>query len=260
MRQRHHIPTWRTEPAPDLTSTLERQESAWNERPLLRRLYSEWYRMIAGQLRTGDAPTVELGSGIGKLRDALPNAMLTDIQRTRWTDVVVDAERMPFADATIGNLVLFDVFHHLADPASFLNEAHRVLVPGGRVAIIDPYCSPVSALLYRTFHHERADLKAPAFDADRETATSPLASNQARTTLVFFRHADEFSRRWPQLAIVTRRRFATALYPLSGGFTGRPLLPQRLVRPLAVVDSVLGRLAGPALAFRCLVVLERSPS
>jgi SAM-dependent methyltransferase len=257
---RHDIPTSGTEPSPDLASTLERQESAWNERPLLRRLYGEWYRMIAGQLRHGDEPTVELGSGIGKLRDTLPNAVLTDIQRTRWTDVVVDAERMPYADATIGNLVLFDVFHHLADPASFLDEAQRVLVPGGRVAIIDPYCSPVSALLYRTFHHERADLTAPAFGADRETATSPLASNQARATLVFFRHAAEYSRRWPQLPIVRRRRFATTLYPLSGGFTGHALAPQRLVRPLAVIDGLLERLAGPALAFRCLVVLERSPS
>ena len=70
----------------------------------------------------------------------------TDVEPTPWADHVVDAERLPYGDGSLANLVLIDVFHHLADPAGFLDEASRTLAPGGRVVILDPYCSPVSTL------------------------------------------------------------------------------------------------------------------
>ena len=69
-------------------------------------------------------------------------------------------------------------------------------------------------------------------------------------------HAAEFTRRWPELRLVRRRRFAFVLYPLSGGYSRRPLVPPGLYRPLQVLETVLSPLA-PLLAFRCFVVLER---
>ncbi len=45
-------------------------------------------------------------------------------------------------------------------------------------------------------------------------------------------------------------------YPLSGGFTGRPLVPAGLGLRLRRLEPLLTPLA-PLLAFRCLVVLER---
>ena len=54
-----------------------------------------------------------------------------------------------------------------------------------------------------------------------------------------------------------RRRFAFVLYPLSGGYSRRPLVPPALYRPLQVLESMLSPLA-PLLAFRCFVVLERT--
>ena len=85
------------------------------------------------------------------------------------------------------------MFHHLARPARFFDEASRVLMPGGRIVILDPYCSPISTLAYRRFHHERTDLSAGAFEDDATIAAEPLASNQARSTLAFFRHEEELS-------------------------------------------------------------------
>ena len=123
--------------------------------------------------------------------------------------------------------------------------------------ILDPYCSPVSTWAYRRFHHERTDLDAPPFGDDEQVAADPMESNQARATLVFFRNADEFRRRWPELRIVERRRLATVLYPLSGGFSRRQLLPSALYRPFTAVET-LGRLLAPLIAFRCLIVLERA--
>jgi SAM-dependent methyltransferase len=152
--------------------------------------------------------------------------------------------------------VLIDVLHHVARPARFFDEATRVLRPGGRVVILDPYCSPVSAALYRRFHPERTDLDADPFADDPLVESTPFASNQARATLAFFRSAVEFEARWPGLAIVERRRLALAAYPLSGGFTRRPLVPTGLGLALRRIESALSW-AAPVLAFRCLVVLER---
>jgi SAM-dependent methyltransferase len=241
----------------DLVAALERQAAAWSARPLVRRLYREWHEMIRDHLADVPGPTVELGSGFGALRETIPAVVLTDVEQTPWSDAVVDAEHLPYVDGAVANLVLVDVFHHLARPSRFLDEARRVLAPGGRVLILDPYCSPVSTAAYKLFHRERTDLRGPAFDDDPRVAGSPLESNQARSTLIFFRQLDRFQRGWPELAIVERQRLSLLLYPLSGGFAGRPLVPYAACAPLAAVERSL-RPTAALLAFRCLVVLERA--
>jgi SAM-dependent methyltransferase len=117
-------------------------------------------------------------------------------------DETLDALAFPDADGAVANIVMLDVFHHLSDTARFLDEAARVLAPGGRVIMVEPYCSTVSTFFYTRFHHERTDLSADPFVVDDGTAASPMDSNQALPTLVFYRHRGEFERRWPTLAVV----------------------------------------------------------
>jgi SAM-dependent methyltransferase len=212
--------------------------------------------MIVAALAEGSGETIELGSGIGKFLEARPGAVLTDVEPTRWTDMVVDAHAMPYEPASVRNLVLLDVFHHLADPAAFFNEVDRVLTPGGRLVMVDPYCSFVSTPFYKRFHHERADLSAAPFERDEQTGIAPLESNQARATLIFYRHLDEYRQRWPTLPLVQEQRFATVVYPLSGGFTRRPLLPRRAESVAALAERLLEPVAR-LLAFRCLIVVEK---
>jgi SAM-dependent methyltransferase len=240
-----------------LRELLVEQDRVWHERPLLQRLYRDWFDEIRGRL-SPTGVTVELGAGIGRFKEVMPGSIATDIEATPWTDAVIDAERIPYSDGSVGNLVLIDVFHHLPSPARFLDEAVRVLRPGGRAVILDPYCSPVSVRLYRRFHHERTDMDASPFADDIAVGSDPMASNQARATLVFFRHRVELSRRWPELMQVERRRLSFFLYPLSGGFSKPPLLPRQLWRVGSLVERLLAPLA-PLLAFRCLIVLERRP-
>lgn len=242
----------------ELVATLREQEQAWNERPLVRQLYREWYRALVERLSDVEGVSIELGSGIGRLREiAGTRVVLTDVEETPWSDEIVDALQLPYADASLANIVMLDVFHHLADPARFLDEAERTLAPGGRLVLIEPYCSPVSTPLYRGFHPERTDISADPFAPDPAIARAAFESNQAVPTLVFYRRLAELHRRWPAFRLVEQRRFSFLLYPLSGGFTRRPLLPSLLYPAARFIESALRPLA-PVLAFRCLVVLEKA--
>lgn len=242
----------------DLLSALLRQEEAWTNRPLLRRIYREWYRALVERLAPVRGVSIELGSGIGRLREvAGSRVVLTDVEKTPWVELQVDALALPYGDGALANIVMLDVFHHLADPPRFLDEASRVLAPGGRVVMIEPYCSPLSGPLYGRFHQEQTDLTADPFAVDPGIARAALESNQALPTLVFYRYRDAFQRRWPALRLVEERRFAFLLYPLSGGFSRTPLLPAIMYRPVRVLERALAPLSS-SLAFRCLVVLERA--
>lgn len=242
----------------ELVELLQEHERVWRERPLLRRLYHDWFRLLTSRLANVGGPVVELGCGTAHFREVRPDVVETDIVQTPWTDAVVDATSLPYADESVGNLVLLDVFHHIASVSRFLDEADRVLVPGGRVVILDPYCSPASAVAYSRFHQEEVRLDVDPLADDAAVAEGPMHSNLARTTLVFFRDLERFASRWPRLVLVHRRRLAFVLYPLTGGFSRRQLVPAVAYRPLTLLESIL-RPLGQLLAFRCLVVLQRAP-
>ena len=107
-----------TAPPTELQRALDEQERAWRERPALRRQYADFYARIVRRLSGVPGQTVELGSGIGRFKELRPDVVTTDVEPTRWSDAVVDAHELPFGDASLANLVLLDVFHHLAAPGA----------------------------------------------------------------------------------------------------------------------------------------------
>jgi SAM-dependent methyltransferase len=239
-----------------LGDDLAKHEIAWRSKPLLRRIYRDWYELIAARLARIPGPTIELGAGIARFKEVVPSAVVTDVEPTPWADRVMNADHLEYADACVANLVLIDVFHHLARPARFLDEADRVLRDRGRIILLEPYCSALSTFVYTRFHHEDIDLDAAPFADDPSLDGSPMTANGARPTLAFFRHDHELRQRWTRLRLIERRRLAFFVYPLSGGFSRRSLLPVAAYRPLAHVERWLDPL-GRLLAFRCLVVIER---
>lgn len=240
-----------------LVAELQRQRDAWDARPLVRRLYRGWYERMGALLADAPGPTVELGAGIGTLRESLPQVVATDVEPTPWATEVVDAQALPHADASVANLVMVDTLHHVPRPLDLLREAARVLVPGGRLVALEPYGSPLSALAYRFAHHERFDLGADPFAAGPQSSDAPLDANGAVPTLLFFRRLVQTQALFPELKVVHRSRLAVLAYPLSGGFLGRPLAGERAAGALLAAERRLEPLA-PALGFRCLVALERS--
>jgi len=246
--------------------TLERfteHRRAWDENAALREQYADWYGRVRALLPPSTrGPFVELGSGPGFARSFIPDLLLTDVVRAPWHDAQMGAEQLPFADGTVGAIVLFDVLHHLTSPAAFFAEASRALAPGGRVVMCEPYISPLSYPVYKLFHDEPVDMGAPALGDPSVAAASkdPFDANQAIPTLLLdrARGADQLARGFPRLKLVTVQRLAGAAYPTSGGFRSRPLLPLTLWRRLYRLEASLPQALFRLIGFRLLAALEKA--
>ena len=129
---------------------LNERKRTWKSKQILKKLYHHWYRIIGNALKPG--AIFEIGGGSGNLKEFFPHAISSDILFSPWTDAVLDAHFLPFKDATLDNIVLFDVLHHLTDPSHFFFEAQRALNRNGRIILMEPYVSWISFLVYRFLH------------------------------------------------------------------------------------------------------------
>lgn len=229
----------------------------WEKKPVLREVYHDLYRRMAAACVPGR--TLEIGGGTGNLREWWGGEVIScDIQPFSWLDVVADAHRLPFADASMDNLMLFDVLHHLARPRLFFSEAARVLRPGGRVVMMEPGVTPASWLMTKLAHPEPLDMSEnPLIEGDVPPGRDPWDANIAIPTLLFVRNPQHFSKIFPELPILSAERLSLFAYPLSGGFRSWSLLPAWAVRPLLRAEAVLMPVLGPLMAFRLMVVLAR---
>jgi SAM-dependent methyltransferase len=126
----------------------ERPERFRTARSVLRRhaaredVHADVARRI---LAEGLTPVLDVGCGEGELARHLPEGawMGVDNSPTMLAAAAgpvteADASALPYADASFGSLALLYVLYHLADPRLALAEAHRVLRPGGLMAVAAP--------------------------------------------------------------------------------------------------------------------------
>lgn len=235
---------------------FERHRAAWDRNPLLRALYADWYGRVRAELPAG-GPWVEIGSGPGFAREFIPGLELTDLVRAPWHDREVAADRLPFEPGTVGALVLFDVLHHLPSPSRFFDEASRVLRPGGRIVLCEPFMSLLSWPVYHFMHEEPVQLTVDPLAVDHAPGKDPFDSNQAIPTVLFGRRRAEFSSRFPGLDVRKVERLAGPSYVASGGFSRPPVLPVALFGALKRIEDLLPEPVFRAIGFRMLVAIER---
>lgn len=233
---------------------LRERRDIWRKKPVLRRLYAKWYGQIGRALKQGR--TLELGGGSGNMQEFFPDAISTDILFAPWLDAVIDAHALPFRDASLDNIVLFDVLHHLRSPAGFFREAQRALKARGRIVMMEPYVSWLSFPVYRFLHAEGMDWRADPLEKAFRGGKYPFQGNQAIPTLLFERHIARLSTAFPRLRIVSLKRLDALLYPLSGGFHNPSLCPPFLVPLFESIEQFLQPLSR-YLSFRLFVVLEK---
>ena len=234
---------------------LNERKRTWKSKQILKKLYHNWYRIIGNALKPG--AILEIGGGSGNLKEFFPHAISSDILFSPWTDAVLDAHFLPFKDATLDNIVLFDVLHHLTDPSHFFFEAQRALNRNGRIILMEPYVSWVSFLVYRFLHQEGMVWNIDPFKKNSlDKNKNRFHGNQAIPTLVFERYRQRFVKNFPGLKIIKNERMDCMIYPLSGGFHNPSLCPLFLYSTLEYLEMILRPLKR-FLAFRLFVVLEK---
>ena len=236
---------------------IRQNKEVWRSKAVLRRAYAVLYRLIRAQLSPVEGPVVELGSGIGAIKEFISNCITTDIFPNLWLDRIENAYRLSFADASVSNLLLFDVFHHLQWPGSALNEFARVIRRQGRVILMEPGFGILGKFVYSNFHHEPLGLSDAIVwyrPASHEHVATPYYAAQANAWRLFRQgEAVEKLRDW-KISLV--KPLAAISYVASGGFSRPSLYPSFLFPMLRGFDQMADLL--PSLfATRLLVVLER---
>ena len=235
---------------------LHQHRAIWNQKPILREIYRDFYRRIVSFCLPGRS--LEIGGGSGNLKEYAGNVISTDIVATPWLDAAADAQALPFANESFANLVMVDVLHHIERPIRFLKEAWRVLRPGGRLLALEPAISPTSWIFYRLFHPEPVIMSAdPLADGMVSSGREPFDANQAIPTLLFGRYRKRLQALLPDLTLIHFERFSFFAYPLSGGFRPWSLLSAAWGRKLLNAEQKLAPILGPVMAFRLFAVLEK---
>lgn len=238
---------------------IHQNQKHWNRKPLLKKIYAHFYDLISREIQhEHQGHIVELGSGIGNLKMKVPECICTDLFPNPWLDQTENAYHLSFEDATVSNLILFDVFHHLEYPGTAFTEFRRVLAPGGRVIIFDPYISMLGKLIYGRFHHEPIGKKEDinwCAPASFDPVNADYYAAQGNATHIFFKapFKQKLEHHWQ---IINRNRYASISYVASGGYAGPQLYPDSALGAMKVADRIFNIL--PKLfATRVLVVLEK---
>jgi SAM-dependent methyltransferase len=240
---------------------LAEHRRLWRAKPVLARVYAPWFAALVDAAPAG-ARVLEVGAGPGLLAEFASARrsdlrwIASDLHGAPWNTLAADAGQLPLATGSVESVLGLDVLHHLEAPADFFEEAARVLRPGGRVALVEPWISPLSWLVYHVFHEESCRLGVdpwspfPPGGKDSFDGDAAVPWRMTRTTP---------AGRWDELGFSPPRvdRLNAFAYLLSLGFRPASLLPAPLAGPLLALDRASRPLA-PLTALRALLTWEKA--
>ncbi len=236
---------------------IDKNQALWKRKPLLQKVYTDLYRTMQKKRSQATGVTVELGSGMGSISEVMPDCLRTDLFQFPWLDLVENAYCLSFKDSSISNLLMVDVFHHLRYPGTALNEFLRVLVPGGRLIMLEPGLSALGMLIYGLLHVE------PIGHAKNISWFAPEGwqrhemdyyAAQGNATQIFVQQ--KFMDQLSDWKIIDTKRIAALAYAASGGYSGPQLYPAGAYPLIKSLETFLQHF--PILfTTRLLIVLEK---
>lgn len=242
---------------PDAESEIADAAGRIRANPLLLAIYDDIYRRLSEAVPADRYPRVlELGSGGGFLREVMPRVITSECVPVDRVDRVVDACRIEefFEPASLDAIVAFNVFHHLPNAAGFLKGAQTVLRPGGRIALIEPWFTPVGQWFYRAIHHEPWVADADDWSVRGEGRME--GANSRLPTSVFRDSDPRFAKEFPLLRVTRREPFHKWLYLFSGGLKLNTRVPDFVSRRLVELDRT-HRAGDDALGIFAEIIVDR---
>jgi len=182
------------------------------------------------------AHVLEVGGGQSGMTTLLyPGADVTNVDRDgtfassppnqgpRMRFVCADATSLPFPDASVDAVTMFDVLEHIPDDTAAIAEAWRVLKPGGELLITTPNESwrfpyfrflrgicPTESEMFAEWGHVRRGYSLG--DLERLIGLAPDATATFITPVTILCHDVSFSKLPSRL----RRAICVALAPVTG--------------------------------------------
>jgi SAM-dependent methyltransferase len=227
----------------------------WLSKSGLRHYYTnQIFERIAKQVRPGQS--LELGAGTGFMKETVPGLIRSDLNPRAGIDVCFDVHAIPFADNSLNNVVGVDILHHFAKPGLALSEMSRVLAPGGRLILVEPWTGPLGTLFYRYIHHEECELMDDPWQGAFADGKPAMDGNAIIPKTVLWDRADELSQHAPNLEVIHVQPFGCLSFLLTGGF--QPWgLSAGPIKALISAEDMLPEPIRRFIATRALFVLEK---
>ena len=239
----------------DLSMTLMNKKLI-EKKPFLRRLYVDFYLRIqacvAPCFERGQK-VLEIGSGGGFMGEIIPQVITSDILPVPGLDFHCPATSLPFDDRSLGAICMLNACHHIPRVEDFLKEADRVLMPGGKIVMVEPANTFFRRVIDKRFHHEPFDVKA----GWELKEGGPLSTaNGALPWIVFSRDRDVFQKKFSGFSVTMVSRHTPFRYLLSGGLTYKQLLPTCFYRGVVGFEWLMTPLMGIFGYFQTIVITK----
>jgi SAM-dependent methyltransferase len=219
---------------------------------MLKKIYSEWYSFLAGQIPAMEGRVLELGAGGGMSKQFIPDIITSECVFPSGADIVIDAHTLPVGDLSLRAIVMVDVLHHISDPRLFLSEASRCVRSGGVIAMIEPWVNFWSKTIYQNFHHEPFLPDETAWSLSRNA--SAASANGALPWIMLHRDRARFEAEFPEWEIRLVKPIMPLVYLLSGGIAMRKLMFGKSYRLWRTLERPLEPYMG---MFACIVLLKK---
>jgi len=223
----------------NLNELLKIHDRAWHDRPLLRETYYHFFSLIKDEIHKIQGGTIlEVGSGISKIKDIIPQCVTSDYSKTVYADKIENVYGLSYSDGSLSTVIMVDVFHHLKYPYCALSEIYNKLLPSGKLIILEPAMSLLGKFIYGHFHHEPLGLN---LTIDRNAVigkTSQLEYYAAQGNAWRIFQKNEYHDTFEEWSRINVKLLVAADYMVSGGFTGRKLFPWKSAAFLRAIEKI----------------------